>query len=170
MTHLKKMNFENLQIDLEMREKNCLYVWFNGEVHENFKSKNIELPSSEKVFINLAGLRSINSLGIREWSQFIHALSRQTLVFLEECSVVFVDQANIVPQITAQCSVTSFYAPYFCPSCNAEINCKLNFATHKKRLGERRAPQLIHSCGTELEFDALEESFFGFLDRVQAEK
>jgi len=169
MTQLKKMNFDNLQIDLEIREKSTLHLWFNGEIHENFKAKQVALPSSEKTIINLAGLRSINSLGIREWSQFLHALAQKTQVLLEECSVVFIDQANIVPQIAANCSVISFYAPYFCPQCNSELNCKLTFAGHKKRLNERRAPQIIHSCGTELEFDALEESFFGFLDRVKAD-
>lgn len=169
MTQLKKMNFDNLQLDLEIRDKNNLHLWFNGEIHENFKAKQVSLPSSAKTFINLAGLRSINSLGIREWSQFIHMLSQQTQVFLEECSVVFIDQANIVPQIAANCSIVSFYAPYFCPQCNSELNCKLTFAGHKKRLSERRAPQIIHSCGNELEFDALEESFFGFLDRIQVD-
>lgn len=170
MNNLKKMNFDNLQIDVELREKNTLYLWFNGEIHENFKAKLVDLPISEKTFINLAGLKSINSLGIREWSQFLYALTLKTKVFLEECSVVFIDQANIVPQISANCSVISFYAPYYCPQCNTELNCKLTFAGHKKRLSERRAPQIIHSCGTELEFDALEESFFGFLERVQADK
>jgi hypothetical protein len=169
MTQLKKMNFDNLQIDLEVRDPHTLQLWINGEIHENFKAKQIALPSSAKTIINLAGLRSINSLGIREWSQFLHTLTQQTQVLLEECSVVFIDQANIVPQIAANCSIVSFYAPYFCPQCDSELNCKLTFANHKKRLSERRAPQIIHSCGTELEFDALEESFFGFLDRVQAD-
>lgn len=170
MNQLNTLNYDNLQIRIEGQDDGSLNIVLDGEVHENFKSRLIALPESQNYTINLAGLRSINSLGIREWSNFIANLCRQANVTLEDCSVVFIDQANIVPQILGTAKVTSFFAPYFCPQCNLELNCKLSVTTHRKRLFERRAPQLIHSCGAELQFDALEESYFAQVDRILGDK
>ncbi|NBW80214.1 hypothetical protein EBR21_00530 [bacterium] len=170
MSHLSNLNYDNLHLRIEGNPDECLSVFVDGEIHENFKSKLIPMPECKAYLINLAGLRSINSLGIREWSSFINNLCRKSEVTLEDCSVVFIDQANIVPQILGTAKVTTFFAPYFCPKCNLELNCKLSVSTHRKRLLERRAPQLIHSCGEELQFDALEESYFAQVDRLLGEK
>lgn len=166
----KTLNYENLQIRFEGDPNDCLTVIFEGEIHENFKAKLIPIPEAKSYTLNLAGVRSINSMGIRDWFNFLNSMCQRSSVTLEDCSVVFVDQANIVPQILSKAKVTSFYAPYFCPQCNLELNCKLSVTTHKKRLSERRAPQLIHSCGAELQFDALEESYFAQVDRLLGEK
>jgi hypothetical protein len=164
------LNFDNLKIHLETVQADCILVRFEGEIHENFKAKQVILPKAASYLINLSGLKSINSLGIREWSTFVANLCRNANVTLDECSVVFIDQANIVPQILSSSKVTSFFAPYYCPQCNLELNCKLSSVTHRKRLQERRAPQLIHSCGAELQFDALEESYFAQVDRLLGDK
>ncbi len=170
MNQVNVLNFQNLQIHLDTTQPDCLHIRFEGEIHENFKAKLVSLPKANNYIINLAGLRSINSLGIREWTSFLNTLCASSSVTLEECSVVFIDQANIVPQILSNSKVTSFYAPYFCPQCNLELSCKLSVVTHKKRLSERRSPQLIHSCGSELQFDALEESYFHHVDRLLGDK
>jgi hypothetical protein len=170
MNHPSVLNYEKLQIRLEGDPNDCLTLLVDGEIHENFKAKLVPIPEAKSYLINLAGLKSINSLGIREWSTFMNAICQRATVTLEDCSVVFIDQANIVPQILAKAKVTSFFAPYFCPQCNLELNCKLSVVTHRKRLSERRAPQLIHSCGSELQFDALEESYFAQADRLLADK
>jgi len=170
MTHLSTLKYDNLQIRIEGQAPETLYVWFDGEIHENFKSQLIALPFANSYTFNLLGLRSINSLGIREWSHFLLSLTQKSQVTLEECSVVFIDQANIVPQIVANSKVISFFAPYYCPQCNIELNCKLSVANHRKKLSERRAPQIIHSCGAELQFDALEESYFFNIDKLMGEK
>jgi hypothetical protein len=170
MTQTKTLKYENLLIRIETEKNHTLNVFFEGEIHENFKSKLIVMPQSPSYVINLSGLRSINSLGIREWSQFINDLSRSASVTLEDCSVIFIDQANIVPTILGSARVSSFFAPYFCPKCHLELSCKLLISTHRKRLSEKRAPQLIHSCGTELQFDALEESYFAQAERLLLEK
>ncbi|NBX16620.1 MAG: hypothetical protein EBR09_04570 [Proteobacteria bacterium] len=170
MNRVTVLNFDNLKIHLETVQADTILLRFDGEIHENFKSKQISIPKAASYVVNLSGLKSINSLGIREWSTFVAILCRNANVTLDECSVVFIDQANIVPQILAASKVTSFFAPYFCPQCNLELNCKLSTTTHRKRLQERRAPQIIHSCGAELQFDALEESFFAQADRLLGDK
>ena len=170
MSHLSTFNFDNLKVRIEGDPNDSLFIWFDGEIHENFKSQLIAIPPAKSYVINLAGLRSINSLGLREWSQFLMALSQKAQITLEDCSVVFIDQANIVPQILANSKVSSFFAPYYCPRCNIELNCKLSVANHRKKLTERRAPQIIHSCGEELQFDALEESYFFNVDKLLGEK
>jgi hypothetical protein len=162
--------FDNLKIQIQDSSPDALHIWFDGEVHENFKARSITLPEANACVINLAGLRSINSLGVREWAQFLLSLTKKSTVVLEECSVVFIDQANIVPQILAGARVASFFAPYFCPQCNIELNCKLSVANHRKKLSERRAPQIIHSCGAELQFDALEESYFFQVEKIIGDK
>lgn len=170
MSHLSTISFDKLQIRIEGDPSDTLQIWFDGEIHENFKSHLIALPEAKSYIINLSGLRSINSLGLREWAQFILMLTQKSQVSLEECSVVFIDQANIVPQIIANSRVTSFFAPYYCPRCNIELNCNLSIANHRKKLSERRAPQIIHSCGEELQFDALEESYFFNVDKLLGDK
>ncbi|MBM3381279.1 MAG: hypothetical protein FJY29_02445 [Betaproteobacteria bacterium] len=170
MTQSRTYKYDNLQIRIEEGGQSTLMVWFDGEIHENFKTQQVALPPAESYIMNLSGLRSINSLGIREWSQFMYQLTQKAQVTLEECSVVFIDQVNIVPQILAQAKVISFFAPYFCPQCNLELSCKLSVAHHKKALLKKRAPQIIHSCGAELQFDALEESYFLNIDKLIGEK
>jgi hypothetical protein len=170
MNHTNVLNFDNLKIHLESVQADCVLLRIEGEIHENFKAKHIALPKAASYIINLSALKSINSLGIREWTAFIGMLCKNSTVTLDECSVVFIDQANIVPQILSNSKVSSFFAPYYCPQCNLELNCKLSSGSHRKRLQERRAPQLIHSCGAELQFDALEESYFAQVDRLLGDK
>ena len=74
-----------------------------------------------------------------------------------------IDQINMVPECLGSGYVESFYAPYFC-DCGEEVNQLITIRDSRDMLVSLQAPQFkCAACGRNLEFDALEESYFQFI-------
>lgn len=157
------IQFDKLSIRVEPSEQQVYYV-FSGEVDETFRQEDVPIYHDRSLILNLADVVNFNSVGIREWVQLVRKLSEtgQPIVF-RECSISFVDQINMVPDTKGPGVVESFYAPYYC-SCGKEVNKLIFVADHRNLLQQGEAPHFSCECGKELEFDALEESYFQFLD------
>ena len=74
----------------------------------------------------------------------------------------------MVPDSIGNASIQSFYAPYFreCNKCDGEKNCLIDALEHKDNLQNSVPPEVkCGDCNEELEFDALEESYFSFFSK-----
>jgi hypothetical protein len=143
-----------------------LRVFVSGPLDETFRGALLRLPQAPFIAIDLENVTSINSCGVREWVSFIKGLSAQSKVSFEEVSIAFMDQMNITMEMLGQGHVTSLRAPYYCPHCQVEVRGRIVSQKHRGALLAKKAPLLIHEvCGQELEFDALEESFFSQAQR-----
>lgn len=157
----KTINFSNLVINVQEQDELVVYT-FDGDVDENFRQEQVPRIQKKKIILELANIKNFNSCGIREWIFFIRDISALGSLVFKECSVSMVDQINLVPDSLGGGKINSLYAPYYC-DCQGEVNRLIDYDGLCKLMETKTAPVFeCEKCGKELEFDALEESYFLF--------
>ena len=160
----KVIDFGPLKIDIEVYGDISFYL-FMGHIDEKFKEIEVPRASQTSVIFDLEHVKSVNSVGIREWINLINDFKGIKNLTYKKCSIPFVDQMNMVPDSIGEAKIQSFYAPYFrdCNRCNGEKECLLDMVDHKESLKKLDPPMITcDMCMQTLEFDALEESYFSF--------
>lgn len=122
-----------------------LHLTFEGAIDEDTEFPALSLEAVKTVVIDLNGVRSINSVGIREWLAWIRPVAQTAEITLERCPKSMVLQFNMVDGfLPAGTKVTSFYVPYFCEKCDYE-------GSHLLTVGK----DIVNDpAGVRVEFDA----------------
>ena len=160
------IRFGNLSITIEERPDEVVYT-FVGDVDEHFRQKDVPRIKKAGIRFVLEDINNFNSCGIREWIYLIKDIGELGELRFQRCSVTMIDQINMVPDSLGNGVVESFYAPYYCASeeCGGEVNRLINVGEAQDFLTNKQAPDFnCDKCGEELEFDALEESYFLFAE------
>jgi len=115
-----------------------------------------------RIVFDMAQVTYMNSLGVRAWCEFLRHARIQGYEF-HACSVPFILQASMVPDVVGRGTVTSFFAPFHCIGCDHQEERLLQSAAI---LAANLAPPMFKcpSCGGALEFDDLPERYFAFLE------
>lgn len=156
------ISFSNLDITIEEHDERVIYT-FVGEVDENFSHKRVPNIAKNTIELRLGEIEQFNSVGIREWIFMIQHLKTKGQLVLRDCSVAVIDQINMVPDSLGNGIIESFYAPYYC-ECGIEVNKKIESVKFEDQLTQFIAPSFTCECGRALDFDALEESYFQFVN------
>ena len=164
MEILQTLNLDNLTVEWGSSSDETMYV-LSGSINERFNYHSIPLLLSPRVIFQLSQIRTLNSSGVRAWVYFMRQFDAVADLSFAECSVPLLDQLNIVPQMMGNARVVSFYAPYYCKSCDEEEACLIDTKTHANVLLSRQAPEMEHTCGTVMHFDALEDCYFSQVER-----
>src|SRR5439155_17058369 len=87
-----------------------------GTIDEQFEGKKIASGiKGGTLILELGEIERISSFGIREWVDFISAVSSRVQgLWFVECAPKVVDQFNMVANFGGSGSLVSFYAPYRC--------------------------------------------------------
>jgi hypothetical protein len=119
-----------------------------------------------EIYFKLREFRRISSDSVQRWIEFIRGLDMVTKIYLLECPISFIHQANLITNLLERQEVLTFFAPYACDNCGLEEE-KLIDVQKDLDAGKRRVPPELtcSSCGGELFFDDLAEQYFTFLDR-----
>ena len=137
-------------------------VRVSGDIDENadFSALVGELSSGRPVKLNLREVQRINSVGVREWVDFIRAASSAADVTLEECSAAIVTQLNMIANFCGEAKVASIMAPFVCDSCGHEdaICVVVSDVRAVPELASRPCPK----CSDSMELDDIPENYFGF--------
>jgi anti-anti-sigma regulatory factor/CheY-like chemotaxis protein len=114
-----------------------------------------------RVVFDTAQVTYMNSLGVRAWCEFLRRARIQGYEF-HACSVPFILQASMVRDVIGRGTVTSFFAPFHCITCDHQEERLLQSAAI---LASGLQPPVFKcpSCGGALEFDDLPERYFAFL-------
>ena len=148
----------SLNWDLEEQEGGQR-VKLAGEITETANLGELLARLSGAVLLDTAGVRRINSTGVREWVEFVRgARGKGITLVLERCSVAFVHQLNLNAIFRGQSAVRSVYAPYFCPQCNAEHALLIDLDSAPRIEPEPPCP----TCGSAMEFDDLPDKYLAF--------
>jgi CheY-like chemotaxis protein len=140
-----------------------------------------------KLEFDLSSVRYMNSSGVRNWITFLRRLSELEYRFVR-CSVGFVSQAGMVPDVLGRGKVISLWAPYHCDKCDLSDERLLQVAAllqpaaagaaataavgaqvvFPEGTDARVEPPRFHGgqCGGELVFDDLPERYFAFLSKT----
>jgi anti-anti-sigma regulatory factor len=152
------------------------YVRLAGVIDEdnglNELTKRIKKPT---VVINTADVERINSCGVRDWVTWLGELTRGGAeTILAECSPAIMTQVNLVNNFVGAGTIKSFYAPYFCSSCNTDKMLLVEVDEALETQPFRPPTCRCDQCDHTMEFDDIESSYFAFLgsmtrDRISPE-
>lgn len=166
MAQQEVVSFSRLEVTCELSE-GCMRYSYSGTVDDNFVFKDLKIISAPRVEFELSQVQHINSMGTREWILMLRQFHVSSDLRYLNCSVAMVDAFNSVPQLYSHVVIESFLAPYFCRQCQTELAMRIEVKNHLAELKRAEAPTFTHGvCGATLEFDALEESYFGFLKKI----
>jgi len=89
-------------------------IALTGRIDENANLQALaaDVPL-EGAIMDLSGLTRINSIGVREWMDFLASLAGRRLR-LERCAPVFVEQLNAIANFSGQAEVKSVLALFEC--------------------------------------------------------
>ena len=99
-------------------------VKLKGDIDkDNELADHLERMAGGTVVVDLSEVGRINSCGVRDWVNWIHALeAKGSEILLVDCSPSIVAQVNLVTNFTGHGRIKSIYLPYYCESCNREDN------------------------------------------------
>jgi hypothetical protein len=149
----------NQYLSWEIRKKGDeTLVIFSGEVDESTDFAPLESLTGIVTF-DLAGIRRLNSEGIRKWTLFIQSLGSVTKLVLVRCSVPMVNQLNMIRGLHGNAEVRSFYAPYICERTGEEKRLLLT----REDVPNPLNPPTFPCEGGEMQLDEIAERYFAFL-------
>lgn len=148
-----------LQLDLKV-VGDTAEIEVIGIVDEDSDFSKIESLKQPNISFNFDKLKGINSCGIREWINFLNKLDSSMNITYEKCPQALVEQMGMVKGfLKGNCKISSYYAPYFCESCDEEVKVLLTDVGPKTLAPKEKCP----TCSSDLEFDAIEAQYFSFL-------
>jgi anti-anti-sigma regulatory factor len=127
----------------------------------------LDHDSDGRLVVDLARVRFINSLGVRDWIRLVaHALRRKILLELVQVSEPLVQQFNMIVATRAGVAVRSFYAPFACDPCDREDSICIEVAPNLSALQQLQPPAVVCPvCGGPMAFNDFPERYFAFLSK-----
>jgi hypothetical protein len=141
-------------------------VKLGGTIDEQFEGKKIAgSVKGGTLILELADIDRISSFGIREWVDFISAVSSKVAsLWFVECAPKVIDQFNMVANFGGTGALVSFYAPYRCDYCDDDRRRLVQVAQDWELLKTGKLPERVcESCGNAEYFDEDPLTFFSFL-------
>jgi CheY-like chemotaxis protein len=137
-------------------------VVLKGDITEATSFSDLQTAMVGRVDFDMSQISYINSLGVREWVEFLRSSSIHGYEF-HACSVPFVLQASLVGDVLGHGTIASFFAPYQCDSCEHQEERLLQTAT--VLASENNEPPVFScpACGGKLVLDDLPDRYLAFL-------
>lgn len=139
-------------------------VVIKGDVTEATNFRDLAPIMVGRVDFDLSQVSYMNSLGVLAWVEFLRDAPIQGYEF-HACSVAFCLQASLSDSVLGRGTVTSFFAPYICETCDHEEERLLQSAA--VLAADDRLPPTFAcvNCGGDLVLDDLPQRYLAFLFR-----
>jgi anti-anti-sigma regulatory factor len=127
-----------------------------GKIDEKFDGHEVieKLRPGQRVRVQLDGVRSISSLGVRALELFIERLGDREIV-LEDISAAVANQVTMIPNLLGRAVVKSAKLPFACPRCGTE---EPRSIPYERAAASTHAPA-CSQCGAKMEFDGFSEEY-----------
>jgi hypothetical protein len=136
-----------------------------GVIDEDADFNPHSLAGAPSVELQLAGVKSINSCGIREWIKWVGTAGSSPVQY-HQCPKIIVDQINMVQGfLPPMGKVMSFFVPYYSDEAGTE---KTVLFTHGQEYGDQglqTLPEVQDDQGNPMEMDVVEAKYFKFLKK-----
>lgn len=137
-----------------------------GSIDESFHQFTTEIPKDGNIEFLLLGLKSINSMGIREWIKLMQSMSKAQISF-SHCPKIFIDQVNMVNGfIPTNSKVTSFYVPYYNEDLDSEKMILYKLGENYSVNSVQPLENYKDDSGNEYELDVVKAKYFKFIQSV----
>ncbi len=163
--------------DFKFQEKTdgeALLLIFEGVIDEESKFPSVDTAKHKRIMVDLKGIRSINSVGIREWLNWIRPVSETTQIVFLKTPKALVFQMNMVEGfLPKNGTVKSFYVPFYCEACDKEENVLFTVGQEVQVTPgnytityDVKKANLCAKPNCEMEMDASESKYFQFLKKM----
>lgn len=156
-----------MEYNLNQQDDGTMLVALSGVINEDaevgLQTLKGKLAEAKKIEFNFAGVKSINSLGVRAWVTFLRGIEENRDIFYAECVPDVIMQINMIPSFQDKAVIRSFYTNYICESCDKTQSVLIQTSSLAAKTGP--APQKCETCGQNTETEELEEEYFAFLMR-----
>lgn len=164
------MMAEKLVATIESRRSGARLIKFAGALDErNELGELTEKVPAGSTLINLSGIDSINSIGSRDWINWLSSLEARGInPVLIACSPAVVAQLNRIKNFAGNCVVKSFQVPYHCDACDVD---KLLLVHISELEPPYEAPVCTcDGCGAAMAFTEDADSYFAFIPSLPKPK
>lgn len=136
-----------------------------GAIDDRADFRLVTATAASTVVIDFGGVTSVNSYGVRKWSQMVAALAGRKITY-RSCPVVVVQQFNVVLSLLRGVDVESFALPLECNGCCDESERVVATKTFIEETLASRLDQyfVCGKCERKLSFLEDEEIYFRFLE------
>jgi hypothetical protein len=146
-------------------EKSRTLIVMSGWIDERSEWPELSEPVGGNLVLDLAGVSLLNSLGVRNWIQWLASLEVERDVVLIHCSPAVVKQINILEGfLNDRTKIETIYVPYFCEDCGFEENKLADIPKGGPVVQEYDCPK----CGKRMELDMIESQFLAFMKKQRA--
>ncbi len=154
------------KLDVKMNKgAEKLTVQLNGTIDEDVDFSQFNLSDNGQVELELEGVKSINSCGIREWIKWVSSAPSAQIVY-KNCPKVIVDQINMVDGfLPSNGKVQSFFVPYYNDDAGSEKNVLFSFGQEFSEGGIQPPAEVKDAEGNEMEMDVIESKYFKFIKK-----
>lgn len=143
-------------------------IVIKGDITEASRFDELLPALVGRIDFDLSQVRYMNSLGVREWVEFLRRAPVQGYEF-HACSVAFVLQASLVEGVTGRGTVSSFFAPYACDRCEHQDERLLQTAAVLATEGHQPPEFGCPRCSGRLLLDDIPERYLAFLQSIPDE-
>lgn len=154
------------KLEIKMNKAgNKVSIQLGGTIDEDVDFSQYSLNGSEQIDLELAGIKSINSCGIREWIKWMGTASGAQISF-NQCPKVIVDQINMVDGFLPQnAKVSSFFVPYYNDDAGSEKNVLFKYGVEFKEGSVTPPAAVKDDQGNVMEMDVVESKYFKFIKK-----
>jgi anti-anti-sigma regulatory factor len=149
-------------------------IFISGSIDENSNFEGVKPKSLLPLHIDLRGVKHINSLGLRNWVQWMKTLlQHKSGIFLRNCPAICVNQINILEGfLPMNAIVESIEVPFICETCGSQSTYNAargkDFIEYTQERPERVMMQMVlpcTKCNAPSEADIIPSRYFKFLKR-----
>lgn len=142
-----------------------LGVVLAGTIDEDADFQQASLAGASHIDVDMLGLKSINSCGIREWIKWLSTAPAASITF-NQCPKVIVDQINMVDGfLPANAKVNSFFVPYYHDESGSEKNILFHFGQEFSEATVNPPVEVKDEDGNTMEMDVIESKYFKFIKK-----
>lgn len=142
-----------------------LNVVMAGSIDEDADFTQLNLTGASQIEIDMGGLKSINSCGIREWIKWMGTAPSANISF-NQCPKVIVDQINMVDGfLPGNAKVHSFFVPYYNDDSGVEKNVLFRLGTEFGENSVTPPAEVKDEEGNVMEMDVIESKYFKFIKK-----
>lgn len=142
-----------------------LTIQLAGTIDEDVDFTQFNITGSPAIEVELGGLKSINSCGIREWIKWIGTAADAKISFVN-CPKVIVDQINMVDGfLPPKGKVESFFVPYYNDDSGEEKSVLFRYGTEFTENGLTPPSVVKDSEGNDMDMDVIESKYFKFIKK-----
>ncbi|UOF01406.1 hypothetical protein [Bdellovibrio reynosensis] len=157
-----------LQLAFSVQDK-CTTIQLKGSLNEySSMLDGVEVNPSFDLHIELKDLQAINSLGIRNFHNWIKKIKCQRLR-LFYCPRAFVNQMNLVEGfLPEKAEIESFFVPYFSETTGEDkMVLFTKFLEYKKENDKLilKIPEFYDNDNNKMELDVFKDQYFRFLEK-----